>query len=302
MKIALPQALSTYMYGHFWEMFFSLLDIQVIKSGPTDRAILKQGIRIMPAESCLPLKCYAGHVLELMSGDADFIFIPRIVCVQKKPEIKLGCPKFIGLPDLFKAACPGCSILSFDHDLRREQLYRSFERLAPVLGCSGKQIRQAFREAAQNTPMQQIRHSKKSQNGPLIALVGHDYLLKDDFLNMHIKDKLKTLGCALWSGLSLPDVGNRAGITFSAPVSWYFEQKIINEVAEAVQDPRIDGIIYLVSFGCGAGSITGEIIEHEILSFLKKPFLRLVIDEHTGEAGVTTRLESFIDMIGEQKR
>jgi len=33
----------------------------------------------------------------------------------------------------------------------------------------------------------------------------------------------------------------------------------------------------------------------------KKPFLHLTFDEHTGEAGVLTRLEAFVDMIRRRK-
>ncbi|MEG3070657.1 MAG: hypothetical protein RQM92_07405 [Candidatus Syntrophopropionicum ammoniitolerans] len=31
------------------------------------------------------------------------------------------------------------------------------------------------------------------------------------------------------------------------------------------------------------------------------PFMTLMIDEHTGEAGMTTRLEAFVDMVRRRK-
>jgi predicted nucleotide-binding protein (sugar kinase/HSP70/actin superfamily) len=43
----------------------------------------------------------------------------------------------------------------------------------------------------------------------------------------------------------------------------------------------------------------GEIIERRIVN---KPFIMLTVDEHTGEAGMLTRLEAFVDMIERQRR
>ncbi|MBN1604525.1 MAG: hypothetical protein JW915_23150 [Chitinispirillaceae bacterium] len=54
MKIGIPQALINYYIGEFWENFFLQLDITVIKSRPTDRHCLEEGIRKMPGETCLP--------------------------------------------------------------------------------------------------------------------------------------------------------------------------------------------------------------------------------------------------------
>jgi predicted nucleotide-binding protein (sugar kinase/HSP70/actin superfamily) len=42
--------------------------------------------------------------------------------------------------------------------------------------------------------------------------------------------------------------------------------------------------------------MTGELIEREARA-RRIPFLSLNIDEHTGEAGVVTRLEAFLDMV-----
>ena len=64
------------------------------------------------------------------------------------------------------------------------------------------------------------------------------------------------------------------------------------------QDEHIDGIVYLACFGCGQDSLIGEIIERR----MNKPFIMLTVDEHTGETGLLTRLEAFVDMIERQRR
>lgn len=42
----------------------------------------------------------------------------------------------------------------------------------------------------------------------------------------------------------------------------------------------------------------GEMISRKVY---RKPFMMLTIDEHTGEAGLVTRLEAFCDMLQRKK-
>ena len=62
-------------------------------------------------------------------------------------------------------------------------------------------------------------------------------------------------------------------------------------------DPGIDGIIHLISFGCGPDSLVGELVERRAQRGRGFPFLLLTLDEHSGEAGLTTRLEAFVDTL-----
>ena len=36
--------------------------------------------------------------------------------------------------------------------------------------------------------------------------------------------------------------------------------------------------------------------------FKKKPFLKLELDEHSGDEGIRTRIEAFLDIIGSEKK
>lgn len=78
-----------------------------------------------------------------------------------------------------------------------------------------------------------------------------------------------------------------------------FLRESYNAAISAALVERLDGIIYVSSFGCGIDSVAIEIIKKDIKDF---PFLVLKIDEHTGEAGLDTRLEAFIDLIGRRKK
>src|SRR5208282_5530051 len=61
--------------------------------------------------------------------------------------------------------------------------------------------------------------------------------------------------------------------------------------------PNLYGI-YITNFGCGPDSF----ITHFFKSIMEgKPFLQLEIDEHSGDAGIITRLEAFLDSIKHAK-
>ena len=58
----------------------------------------------------------------------------------------------------------------------------------------------------------------------------------------------------------------------------------------------VNGVIYIAAFSCGTDSIIGELVEREMRR-REMPFLAVNLDEHTGEAGMITRLEAFVDLI-----
>ena len=57
---------------------------------------------------------------------------------------------------------------------------------------------------------------------------------------------------------------------------------------------KVNGIIYISSFGCGIDSIIIDLIKNKLKDF---PILILKVDEQTGEAGFHTRIEAFTDML-----
>jgi predicted nucleotide-binding protein (sugar kinase/HSP70/actin superfamily) len=56
-------------------------------------------------------------------------------------------------------------------------------------------------------------------------------------------------------------------------------------------------VIGVVPFGCGPDSAMTEVLYLYTKRNKSAPFMILTLDEHSGEAGMITRLEAFIDMI-----
>jgi predicted nucleotide-binding protein (sugar kinase/HSP70/actin superfamily) len=302
MTIGIPQALNYHYYNPLWPAFFEKIGCQVVMSGPTNRQKLDAGIKVTPSEACLPLKCYFGHLLSLLDT-ADRIFVPRLVCMQKNPGIRLGCPKLIGLPDMARAIAPEANILTTDIDLRLQCKEASYAALAQQLGCSKRAGLQAFTEAEKEFALYRKGkiHDLKAGAEPngkiLLGLLGHAYLLYDDYLNLNLMKKIRESGAQIINCHELPEKELANACEQINPISWYFEDHILSAAQLFCHTSKLSGIIYLLSFGCGAGSITHELIDYEMNAMQNIPFLKIVLDEHTGETGLMTRIESFLDMI-----
>ena len=61
---------------------------------------------------------------------------------------------------------------------------------------------------------------------------------------------------------------------------------------------RADGYVFIVTFPCGPDSLVTELAIRRLHDV---PAITLVLDEHTGEGGLRTRLESFVDILAMQK-
>jgi len=144
------------------------------------------------------------------------------------------------------------------------------------------------------------KNSLPSREGKIV-LLGHTYLLSDSYINMNIAKKVNDLNYSVIT----PDMVNEEKkrhylSTIPKPSFWTISNEIIGTTLYHLKErkPEVRGFIHLVSFECGPDSLVGELIER-LLKREKEslPYLRLEIDEHTGEAGLVTRLEAFVDMM-----
>jgi predicted nucleotide-binding protein (sugar kinase/HSP70/actin superfamily) len=81
----------------------------------------------------------------------------------------------------------------------------------------------------------------------------------------------------------------------SVSFHWEFAKEIMEKINEVLKY-EINGAIEISSFACGCDAVLKEFVEKKFKEN-KIPFLYLIIDEHTGEAGFQTRLEAFVDTI-----
>jgi predicted nucleotide-binding protein (sugar kinase/HSP70/actin superfamily) len=130
-----------------------------------------------------------------------------------------------------------------------------------------------------------------------IFIAAHPYLIHDHFLNLNIVEKLKKMGCQVILPEEIPlDLQNAELSYLGKPLFWSFGKMQLGSVRFISRQPGAKGVIILSSFGCGIDSF----IDNMIVRHLKKtqiPYLNIILDEHSGAAGLDTRVEAFLDML-----
>lgn len=296
MIIGIPNGLLSYKYYIFFSTFFQELGADIVNSGNTDTKILNEGIKYCVDEACLPIKVFHGHIYYLRDK-CDFIFIPRIMQLEEREFI---CPKFCGLPEMIKNDIPDLppiitgSLYAYDY----KKLFKFAQDISEVITKNKRKIKEAMLIALEKqktfkTGIFQQEYTLK------IGLIGHPYNIYDSFVNMNIIQKLNVLEAGVITEENVHSTfkNNYVQELFKRPF-WNFAKNSYGAAAYFAHEKKVHGLIYISSFACGIDSVVLELIKNSIGEF---PLLVIKIDEHTGEAGVNTRLEAFIDMLERRK-
>lgn len=292
MRIGIPRGLLYDQLYPFFTRFFSELGAEPVISPQTSKAILDAGVQCCVDEACLPVKVFHGHVY-FLKDQCDLLFIPRIMRLYEDEYI---CPKFCGLPEMVMNSIPGLpEIISYP-------IYAdSMAKLCRWALQAGSRIirdRQRIKTALEAAVKEQsrFRTGYDDQEYPIkVALAGHPYNLYDTFINMDVRKKLNRLGVGVITEECLDEEETAPEVKslYKKPF-WTFARKTYGFAATVAAKRQVQGIVYVSSFACGIDSVTIELIRDRIGDF---PMLVLKIDEHTGEAGLDTRIEAFADML-----
>lgn len=320
-KVGIPRALFFYYYFPLWKKFFENLGAEVVISPPTNKNILDSGVRCVVDEACLPVKIYYGHVIAL-KNQVDFIFSPRLVSVEKKAYI---CPKFMGLPDMISCnidALPVMINTTFDLSRNHSAITDSARETGRFLENSDRIIDDAWDNACEyqkayenllykgylpidvlscletGSQLPQINTGK----GLCIAVMGHAYNLYDEYVNMGLIRNLRKMGANVVTPDIIPvERLNSYASRLPKRMFWTLGKRLLGSVLNYMDTDNtknIDGILYVEAFGCGPDSMIEDLSARYVQRKGSIPFQVLTLDEHSGEAGVLTRLEAFVDMIG----
>jgi len=296
MKVGVPKGLLYYKYHPFIERFLIELGAEVITSSDTNRNILNGGVKYCVDEACLPIKIFHGHVLDIVD-ECDLLIIPRIMSVRKREFI---CPKFCGLPEMILYSIPNMPKVMTEpiYATSESQLYAWCKSLGKMVSNDTSKIRGAFKSALEE--QKNFKFGIKDEGyKKTIALVGHPYNLYDTFINMNLVKKLNKMGVGVITEEYVDEekIKSEVKTLFKRPF-WTFAANSYGFTTTIAKENKIDGAIYISSFACGIDSVVLELIKEKIGDF---PLLVLKVDEHTGEGGLDTRIEAFIDMIERKK-
>lgn len=328
MRIGIPRGLLYYHYFPMWEAFFEELGAEVVVSPLTTKEMVSLGCSRVIGDVCLPVKVFCGHAFSLRDK-CDYLFIPAIHSMRKN---LYNCPKFIGLPDLVRAAVPECPpILDPDIDINKgkQYFYETAYKLGSLFTRTRFKVDSALvkaRDADQAYDVHMQQHGLRcpqaiaemfpqfgddhgyndldlSTTNPTItiALIGHRYLLYDQHMNYQLFHRLRSIGVNIVTAeaVTREKLLDAMSDLVEKPY-WGCEDEITGAGAYYLRSD-VDGIISIVAFGCGLDSMMIKLLQLRAKR-VNKPFLNLVLDEHSSEGGLVTRLEAFTDMVRRAQR
>jgi len=293
--IGIPKALLYYKYHYLWEEYFKILGCKIIYSEASNKDILKEGIKIAHDEMCLSLKIFLGHVKSLI-GKCDYILIPRI-CSPKKGE--KTCTNFYALYDIVKNTFPQIDILNYnidyDHNINEKYafidmgIYLGFRYKTCANAYNSAKNFQEYKEKILINHQNEILNNKKKK----ILLVGHPYNAHDDFIGKTITTFLKannidTIYADIYNKENIEQEAN----CISKSIYWTYNKELLGAITKYKE--KVNGIVLLSTFPCGPDSLVNDLIIKKVKNI---PLINIIIDEQNAEAGLITRLESFIDII-----
>lgn len=311
-KVGIPRGMYFYKYYPFIQSFLTELGAEVVPSPETTKEILDKGVLYSIDDACLPVKVLHGHAYDLRNK-VDCILIPRLTSVSKGEYI---CPKFGGLPEMVKYSVPNLPpVIDTEINLIKNRnnlvkaLYKIAFRLKFINPVSiNKSINTAlkvhkdFKTAIHegNTPDSIIGRipDRQYKTKARIGLIGHPYLLYDNFVNMNLIKKLRERGVEIITPDMLdPHIINELCRELPKRMFWSSGKSLIGSALFIMDNSSFNGMLALTAFGCGVDSLVGEYIEKQVRRHYKKPYMVLNIDEHTGDASFNTRIEAFFDLL-----
>lgn len=135
-----------------------------------------------------------------------------------------------------------------------------------------------------------------------LAVVGYPYMIHDEYVNCGLLANLTRLGATILTPDMVP-IKARQAQAMKQPkyLFWYYSNQVIRATYYFFQEKMIDGLIHVTAFACGPDAMVSKLLELDCRKHDRLPYLSLCLDEHTGVAGVMTRLEAFIDMLVRRK-
>jgi len=297
LKIGLPKGLYYYKLDAFLKNFLDMPGVELVISPDTNKKTLNDGVNSCVDDACLPLKLFHGHVRYLRDKCA-LIIVPRILEVDKKEFI---CPKFCGLPEIIQNSIPGLPPITegplYLHDVKK--ILEWCESIGRVADLEKNSIHQSFWAALKKSASSYMGINDCSRTLK-VGLLGHAYNIYDKAANMDVIEKLRRLDTGVITEERISD-SCKTEVYKNLLINpfWSSIKDTLGAGIYLVSQKLVDGIIYLSSFQCGIDSVVVDLLRDFAGSF---PMLVLKLDEHSGEAGMETRLEAFTDMIKRRRQ
>lgn len=321
-NIAFPRAMSYYYLYPFFNTLFSDMGANMVISKPTTKSTL-QDMSVCPTdEPCIAVKLCFAHVKQLLDGNYDYIFLPKLISIEKG---NFFCPKFTGVPDMIRNTFniegrilnPRIDVTNSSHMLS------DMVNIARKIGVKKTNIKEVIEHAwevqryvnrlsvsnqltleeAYNSFIQKNLniHTVKNEgtNVSAIGVIGHPYVLYE-WISHDLIGRLRQYGRVITAEMvEREHIISQLKNIYEGYKLWSIEAQMLGAALHLMKNHLVDRLVLVGLFECGPESIIETYIEEEA-DRRKIPLLKLFLYDQTGEAGLVTRIEAFMDTSAEE--
>ena len=311
--VGINRSFQTHTLYPLYSHFFTSLGFRVVLSDTVEG----EGIERELTSLCYPGQLSMGLFQDLINKKTDFIFVPNILEMlvgekeYQRMDFNTSCIFVSGEPYYLKQAYREydidakliAPIFNFANGYDQEET--NFIKIGKQLGIDDEElIKKAYYNAVdvQNTLTEELftigrDFLKKLEEDPdmfAIILVGRPYNTFAEDANKGIPRKFASRGIYV-----IPyDMLDFREEKIDDDMYWESGKKIL-KVTKLIKRHSQLFATYVSNFSCAPDSM---IITHfrEIMD--TKPSLTLELDGHTADAGINTRIEAALDIIGNYRR
>ncbi len=308
-KIGIPQVSTFHDLYPMWKAFFVELGFDVVTSCDTNKDVIYNGVEVITAETCFPIKVAHGHVIDMLDRDIDYLFLPSVInLTHSSPKLthSYACPYVQCIPYLVRSGIDfkekTLTVLSpiFHFEYGAEYVNKTLRQVAQNVGKTGEVVETAIKMAhkAQQTFNETLTTrgkeilEKLGENEKAFVMISRSYNGCDTGMNLGLPEKLRDLGILTipldFLTLDIEEIANDYPNMY-----WKTGQKFLAAARIIARDKRLYPL-YITNFGCGPDSFINKFFAKELAG---KPCLTIEIDEHSSDVGAITRCEAFIDSL-----
>ncbi len=304
--IGIPRILMFFEQFPLWATFFKELKIRVVLSDKTSSKLIYRGLQEVLAETCYPVKVAYGHMVNLIEKGVDCVFLPCVIDLEKDRDDvnrSYNCPYIQAIPFILKAAFENrVKIMSPTLFMEKEKrnLESQMMEIGRAFGKEKKDIASAIAVALESQEEFESMRLKRGreildslrEDDRAVVVIGKPYNVHDTGLNLNISKKLRKLEVIAIPYDMLP-LDTVELLSHYSNLVWKNEQNLLRSALLAKASRNLHPIM-ITNYGCGPDAFFAKYLED---TMGEDPYLALEVDEHSGDAGMVTRIEAFLDTI-----
>ncbi len=304
--IGIPRILMFFEQFPLWATFFRQLRLRVMLSDKTSSKLIYRGLQEVLAETCYPVKVAYGHMVNLIEKGVDCIFLPSVIDLEKDRDDvnrSYNCPYIQAIPFMLKAAFENrVEIMSPTLFMEKEKrnLEAQMMEIGKGFGKERKDISSAINMALESQEEFERMRLKRGreildslkEDQQAVVVIGKPYNVHDTGLNLNISKKLRKLEVVAIPYDLLP-LDTVELLPHYSNLVWKNEQRLLRSAMLAKSGRNLNPIM-ITNYGCGPDAFFAKYLED---TMGEDPYLTLEVDEHSGDAGMVTRIEAFLDTI-----